>query len=80
MRHIVIGDRGFIDAADHRQVLADGNDIHHRSVVRFYFDDDTYVDIKFDGCALQVRVMSVSSPSLAVVPQSGNTILVVPGD
>ncbi len=83
-RAIVIGKRGHVDASDHRRAINRAGGVPATAVVRFYFDEGTWVDISFDklisgkGC-LEVRVMSDKVPSLAVLPQSGNTVLVVPG-
>jgi hypothetical protein len=84
-RTIIIDERGYIDAADHQFATQhDADAIRNSAVVRFYFDVDTYVDIKFDSDygrkgALQIRSMANKVPSMAVLPLSGNTILVVPG-
>ncbi len=84
---IVIGPRGHIDSADHRRAINKAGGVPATAVVRFYFDEGTWVDVKFDEDyvpgngkeRLQVRAMSDRVPTLAVVPQSGNTILLVPG-
>lgn len=84
-RTIVIGFEGHVGSADHQLAITHGTgDVPRDSVVRFYFDEDTYVDVKFDPDygrkgALQLRSMSNKVPSMAVLPSSGNTILVVPG-
>ncbi len=78
-RAIAIGERGYIDASNYGV-----GDMPVGSMVRFYFDESTYVDVEFNkdyngkGC-LQVRAMSHKVPSLSIVPSSGNTILIVPG-
>ena len=82
---IVIGPRGHIDSADHRRAINKAGGVPATAVVRFYFDEGTWVDVKFDEDyrgkgRLQVRAMSDKVPSLAVIPQSGNTVLIeMPG-
>lgn len=81
---IAVGARGYIDGADHREVVAGKGDLPVGSVVRFYFGPHSWMDIKFakdvhEEPCLQVRAMSDSVPSLSVQPSSGNTILLVPG-
>ncbi len=81
---IVIGPDGYIDAADHRKAITDPDPVLPTSVVRFYFNPFTWVDVKFDKdvhgkACLEVRAMSAKFPSLSVQPASGNTLYITPG-
>ncbi len=85
MRRIVIGERGYIDASDHRWALNHGaGDVPAGAVVRFYFSPDAWIDVQYEqdyrgkDC-LQVRAMPNRVHSLSMVPSSGNTLRLVPG-
>ena len=81
---IVIGPHGYVDAADHWNAMTDPEAVAPKSVVWFYFDALTWVDVKFakdvhgEDC-LEVRTMSATFLSLSVQPASGNTLYIKPG-
>lgn len=84
MKQVIAYDgRGYIDAADHRRAVNGEGTLASEGVVRFYFGQNSWMDVKFDKSSigepcLQVRAMS-AIPSLSVQPSSGNTIYLVPG-